>query len=214
MTDLPLLRKVAATGKPIIISTGMANVAEIAETVETARRGGAEDLILLQCTSAYPAKPEDANVLTVRNMRETFGCEVGLSDHTMGVGVAIAAVAHGATVVEKHFTLARADGGVDSAFSLEPRELADLVTETRQAWASLGHVHYGAFSKTEENSLAFRRSLYIAKDVKAGERLTTDNVRAIRPGYGLPTKHLETVLGRKAARDLPAGTPVSWNVLN
>jgi pseudaminic acid synthase len=214
MTDLNLVRRVAATGKPMIISTGMGSVAEIAETVETARAAGADDLILLKCTSAYPSTPEDANILTIPNLRATFGCEVGLSDHTMGVGVSIASVAHGATVIEKHFTLARADGGVDSAFSLEPDELASLVTETERAWASLGKVSYGTTSAQEKKSLAFRRSLYISEDIQAGAQLTTENVRAIRPGYGLPTKHLETVLGRRAACDLKAGTAIDWDILN
>jgi sialic acid synthase SpsE len=192
----------------------MGSVAEIAETVETARAAGADDLILLKCTSAYPSTPEDANILTIPNLRATFGCEVGLSDHTMGVGVSIASVAHGATVIEKHFTLARADGGVDSAFSLEPDELASLVTETERAWASLGKVSYGTTSAQEKKSLAFRRSLYISEDIQAGAQLTTENVRAIRPGYGLPTKHLETVLGRRAACDLKAGTAIDWDILN
>jgi len=213
MTDLPLVRKVASTGKPMIVSTGMGTVAEIAETVETARAAGCRDLILLKCTSAYPSTPADANILTIPNLRRTFGCEAGLSDHTMGLGVSIASVAHGATVIEKHFTLRRADGGVDSAFSLEPEELKALVEESEKAWQSLGHINYGTSSVQEANSLAFRRSLYIAKDVAAGETLTTENVRAIRPGYGLPTKHLENVLGRKAASDLKAGTPVSWELL-
>lgn len=213
MTDINLIKKVAATGKPMIVSTGMASVGEIAESVDAARAAGAEDIILLKCTSAYPSLPEDANILTIPNLRSTFDCEAGLSDHTMGVGVAVASVAHGATVIEKHFTLRRADGGVDSAFSLEPEELKMLVEETDRAWASLGHVNYGASSPQETKSLAFRRSLYISEDVAAGVELTAANVRAIRPGYGLPTKYFEAVLGRKAARDLKRGTPVSWDLL-
>lgn len=213
MTDVNLVRKVAATGKPMIVSTGMASVAEIAETVEAARGAGARDIVLLKCTSAYPSTPEDANLLTIPNLRQTFGCEAGLSDHTMGLGVAVASVVLGATVIEKHFTLRRADGGVDSAFSLEPEELAALVVESERAWQSLGEVNYGTSSAQETKSLAFRRSLYIARDVAAGAALTKDDVRAIRPGYGLAPKHLDAVIGRKAAQDMPAGTPLSWSLL-
>ncbi len=213
MTDIHLVRRVARTGKPMIISTGMGTVAEIAETVAVARDAGATDLILLKCTSAYPSMPEDANILTIPNLRETFQCEAGLSDHTMGVGVSVASVAHGATVIEKHFTLRRADGGVDSAFSLEPEEMRALVVETQRAWASLGGVSYGASSAQETKSLAFRRSLYVSEDMAAGEIFTAANVRAIRPGYGLPTKYLDTVLGRKAARAIKRGEPVGWDML-
>ncbi len=213
MTDIPLVRKVAATGKPMIVSTGMASVAEIGETVAAARAAGCDDIILLKCTSAYPSTPADANVLTIPNMRQTFGCEVGLSDHTMGIGVPCASVAHGATVIEKHFTLRRADGGVDSAFSLEPEELKALVVETERAWQSLGQVNYGTTSPDEAKSLAFRRSLYISRDVRAGEALTAENVRAIRPGYGLAPGFLDQVLGRKLAKAAKAGTPVSWDLL-
>jgi pseudaminic acid synthase len=212
MTDLPLVRKVAATGKPMIISTGMASVAEIDETVRAARSAGCDDFVLLKCTSTYPATPLNSNLLTIPNMRATFACEVGLSDHTMGCGVAVAAVALGATLIEKHFTLRRADGGVDSAFSLEPAEFKQLRAETERAWQGLGRVTYGG-TKAEEKSRAFRRSLYIAKAVKAGETLTAANVRAVRPGFGLPPKFLELVLGRRAGRDAPAGTPVTWDLL-
>ncbi len=214
MTDVNLVRRVARTGKPMLISTGMASVAEIGETVAAARDAGAKDIVLLKCTSAYPSTADDANVRTIPNLRETFGCEAGLSDHTMGLGVALAAVAHGATVLEKHFTLARADGGVDSAFSLEPGELKALVVESEQAWRALGRVSYGSASEQEKKSLAFRRSLYISADVRAGETLTAQTVRAIRPGYGLQPKFLENVLGRKAARDLKCGTPVTWDLLS
>lgn len=212
MTDLPLIRKVAATGKPMIVSTGMANVAEIDETVRTARASGCRDLILLKCTSTYPATPSNTHLRTIPNLREWSGCEVGLSDHTMGIGAAVAAVALGATVIEKHFTLARADGGVDAAFSLEPEEMRALVIETERAWQALGKVSYGA-SEAEKKSLAFRRSLYAVCDIAAGETLTTDNVRAIRPGYGLAPKHLEHILGKTASRPLKRGTPLTWENL-
>jgi pseudaminic acid synthase len=212
-TDLPLIRKVARTGKPMIISTGMASVAEIDEAVRAAREAGCKDLILLKCTSTYPATPENTNITTIPNLRQTYGVEAGLSDHTMGIGVAVASVALGATVVEKHFTLARADGGVDSTFSLEPSELKSLVIETERAWQSLGQVSYGASSAQEAKSLAFRRSLYVTKDVKKGEPLTAENIRAIRPGFGLAPKWLDLVMGRKAARDIARGTPVSWDIL-
>lgn len=211
-TDLPLIRKVAATGKPMIISTGMATVAELDETVRAARSAGCEDLVLLKCTSSYPATPENSNILTIPHMRELFDCDVGLSDHTMGVGVAVASIALGATVVEKHFTLNRAEGGVDSAFSLEPRELAALVTETERAWSSLGKVSYGS-TDAEKNSLVFRRSLYVVRDIKAGETLSSENMRSIRPGLGLPPKYYEDLLGRTVSRDVKRGTPLSWKLL-
>lgn len=211
-TDLPLIRKVAATGKPMIISTGMASVAELDETVRAAREAGCEDLVLLKCTSNYPATPENTNILTIPHMRDLFGCQVGLSDHTMGVGVAVASVALGATVIEKHFTLSRADGGVDSAFSLEPTELASLVIETERAWQSLGKVSYGPTEK-EKSSLKFRRSLYITEAMQAGDIFTERNLRAIRPGLGLPTKYLEQFIGRRVATDVQRGTPVDWKIL-
>jgi pseudaminic acid synthase len=211
-TDLPLIRKVASTGKPMIISTGMASVAELDEAVRAAREAGSRDLVLLKCTSTYPATPDNTNIRTIPHLRELFGCEVGLSDHTMGCGVAVAAVALGATVIEKHFTLSRADGGVDSAFSMEPAEFHTLVTESERAWKSLGHVAYGA-TAAEQKSLAYRRSLYVVKDVAAGERLTSENVRAIRPGLGLPPKWLDKVLGRIARQALPRGTALDWDKL-
>jgi pseudaminic acid synthase len=211
-TDLPLIRKVAATGKPMIVSTGMATVAELDETVRAARAAGCADLILLKCTSTYPATPENTNILTIPHLRELFGCEVGLSDHTMGIGVSVASVALGATVVEKHFTLKRADGGIDAAFSLEPGELAALVTETERAWQSLGRVAYGPTEK-EKASLVFRRSLYIAENLPAGAVLGPENLRAIRPGLGLAPKYLEHVLGRRVARAVKRGTPLTWDLL-
>lgn len=210
--DLPLIEKVAATGKPMIMSTGMATVAELDEAVRTARAAGCRDLVLLKCTSTYPATPLDSNLLTIPHMRSLFGCEIGLSDHTMGVGVPVAAVALGAVAVEKHFTLARADGGVDSAFSLEPAELHTLVIETERAWQALGGVRYGP-TDAERKSLAYRRSVYVVTDVQAGETFTEQNLRIIRPGHGLPPKFQRIALGRKAARDVRRGTPLSWDLI-
>jgi N-acetylneuraminate synthase len=188
----------------------MASIAELDEAVRTAREAGCRDLVLLKCTSTYPATPENTNVLTIPHMRELFRCDIGLSDHTMGVGVAVAAVAHGATVVEKHFTLRRADGGVDSTFSLEPEEMKALVVETERAWQSLGNVVYGP-TEAEKKSLDFRRSIYVAEDVAAGQPLTQENLRIVRPGHGLAPKHYDMLLGRRASRDLKAGTPASWD---
>jgi pseudaminic acid synthase len=211
-TDLPLIRKVARTGKPMIISTGMATAAEIDEAVRTARDAGCEQLVILKCTSTYPATPENTNLRTIANMRDTFGCEVGLSDHTMGLGVAVAAVALGACVIEKHFTLARADGGVDSTFSLEPAEFKQLRIETERAWQGLGSVTYGG-TAAETKSRVFRRTLYVAKDMKAGDPLTAENLRIVRPGYGLPPKYYDIVLGKRINKDAVAGTPMSWDLL-
>ena len=209
---LPLIRKVAATGKPVIISTGMATLAEIDDAVRAAREAGCRDLILLKCTSTYPATPENSNVLTIPHLRMLFGCEVGLSDHTMGVGASVAAVAHGATVIEKHFTLNRAEGGVDSSFSLEPTELHALVVETERAWQSLGQVAYGP-GETEKKSLVFRRSIYVAEDLKAGDVLTVENLRCVRPGMGLPPKYYGILLGRRVNQDVKKGTPMGWGLL-
>ena len=212
-TDLPLIRRVAATGKPMIISTGMASIAELDDTVRAARDAGCKDLILLKCTSTYPATAGNTNILTIPHMRELFGCEVGLSDHTMGVGVSVASVALGATVIEKHFTLNRADGGVDSTFSMEPTEMAQLVTETERAWQALGRVSYGP-TEAEMKSIVFRRSLYVVRDLKAGDVLTNDNVRGIRPGLGLPTKYLGEVMGMKVKQDTKRGTALNWTLLH
>jgi pseudaminic acid synthase len=211
-TDLPLIRKVAATGKPIIISTGMASISELDEAVNTARNAGCKDLILLKCTSTYPASPVNSNLITIPHMKQLFQCQIGLSDHTMGVGAAVASVALGATVIEKHFTLSRKDGGVDSAFSLEPNEMKVLVEETKRAWQALGHIHYGV-GDAEKNSLRFRRSLYVSKDMKLGETFTKDNVTIIRPGFGLPPKYYETILGKKVKKAVKKGTPLSWDLL-
>ncbi len=211
-TDLPLIRRVAMTGKPLIISTGLASVAELDETVRTAREAGCKDLILLKCTSTYPASAHNTNILTIPHMRELFGCEVGLSDHTTGVGVSVASVALGASVIEKHFTLDRDEGGVDSTFSMEPGEMTQLVIETKRAWEAMGQVSYGA-TPSEKASIVFRRSLYVVQDLKTGEELTKHNVRAIRPGLGLAPKYLSVVLGKRASRDVKRGTALAWNML-
>jgi pseudaminic acid synthase len=209
---LPLIRKVAATGKPVIISTGMATVGELDEAVCTAREAGCSKLILLKCTSTYPASPSNTNIFTIPHMRTLFGCEVGLSDHTLGIGTAVAAVALGASVIEKHFTLDRAEGGVDSAFSLEPAELATLVAETERAWISLGAVTYGP-TAAECKSLIFRRSLYVAEDMKRGDAFTRRNLRIVRPGKGLHPRFYDQLLGKTVIRDVCKGTPVDWALL-
>jgi N-acetylneuraminate synthase len=209
---LPLIRKAASTGKPLIISTGMAAVAELDEAVRAAREAGCKDLVLLKCTSTYPSTPENTNLLTIPHLRDLFGCHVGLSDHTMGIGVSVASVALGARVIEKHFTLRRADGGVDSTFSMEPEEMAAIVTESGRAHEALGTITYGPTEK-EKKSLQFRRSLFVAHDMKAGETFTKENLRVVRPGSGLPPKFYETILGKTVKHDLKKGTPVSWDVL-
>ena len=210
--DIPLIRKVAATGKPMIISTGMATIAELDETVRTAREAGCRDLILLKCTSSYPATPENTNIITIPHMAKLFDCQVGLSDHTMGIGAAVASVALGATIIEKHFTLNRSDGGVDSTFSMEPDEMSALVTETERAWRALGKINYGPTEK-EKKSLIFRRSLYIVRDMKKGDILTRENLRAIRPGLGLSPKYYDTLLGKRVNRGAQRGTAVSWELV-
>jgi pseudaminic acid synthase len=209
---LPLIRRVARTGKPIIISTGMATLGEIDEAARVARDAGCRDLILLKCTSTYPATPANSNVITIPHLRAAFNCEVGLSDHTMGVGAAVAAVAHGATVIEKHFTLRRADGGVDSSFSLEPEELHTLVLETDRARQSLGIIAYGPV-EGEGKSLVFRRSLYVAEDMPAGGVFTPSNLRIVRPGKGLHPRYYEQLLGKRVTRAVRKGTPASWDLL-
>jgi N-acetylneuraminate synthase len=211
-TDLPLIRRVAATGKPVLISTGMATLAELEETVEAARQAGCTELVLLKCTSTYPADAGNTNLATIPQLRERFQCEVGLSDHTMGSGVAVASVALGATVIEKHFTLRRSDGGVDSAFSMEPDEMARLVVDSRQAWQAMGSVSFGP-TDAERKSLQFRRSLYVVKDLKPGDVLTRDNVRSIRPGLGLPTKYLDDILGKTVNQAVKRGTALAWKLV-
>ncbi len=210
--DHGLITRVAETGKPIIISTGMATLDEISEAVAVAHAAGNQNIALLQCTASYPASPVNSNILTIPNMREIFNCEVGLSDHTMGVGAAVGAVALGATIIEKHFTLRRSDGGIDSAFSLEPKELEQLVIETERASLALGSVFYGP-TKSEMEGLMFRRSLYVCEDIKAGEVFSEHNVRSIRPGFGLHPKYLKKIIGRNAKCDLTKGTPLSFDVI-
>jgi len=211
-THLPLIRKVAATGKPMIISTGMASLAELEQTITTAREAACKDIVLLKCTSTYPAAPQDANILTIPHMQRHFDCHVGLSDHTIGTGVAVASVALGARVIEKHFTLRRSDGGVDSAFSMEPQEMEALVIETERARQSLGRISYDPTEK-EKKSMVFRRSLYVAKDMKAGDVFTPENLRVVRPGFGLPPKYYDTFLGREVKQDVKKGTRVTWDLL-
>tara|TARA_B110000196_G_C21153376_1_gene671342 strand:+ start:8425 stop:9471 length:1047 start_codon:yes stop_codon:yes gene_type:complete len=212
LIDLQLIRRVAKTGKPIIMSTGMASLSEIELAVHAAREEGNEQIILLKCTSTYPATPNDSNLLTIPHMREAFGVQVGLSDHTMGVGVPCAAVAQGATVIEKHFTLSREDGGVDAAFSLEPKELKLLVEESERAWQAMGEVHYSG-SSNEKASLKFRRSIYIAEDVSKGTVLSEKNLRVVRPGFGLPPQYIDILLGRRVNQTLKKGTAMSWEYI-
>lgn len=210
--DLPLIEKAARTGKPIIISTGMTNEQEVADAVAAARNAGGEHVILLHCVSAYPAQPQEANLRTIRDLSERFGVLAGLSDHTLGTEVAIAAVAAGACVIEKHFTLARADGGPDAAFSLEPNELRALCDGCRIASLAMGRVNY-QITAGEKESAIFRRSLYVVRDVGAGEPFTADNVRSIRPGYGLAPKFISQVIGQSASRGLKRGTPLNWDMI-
>lgn len=211
-THLPLIRKAAATGKPMIVSTGMATIDEMDDAVRAAREAGCQELVLLKCTSTYPADPADSNLRTIPDLRARYGCEVGLSDHTPGTAVAAAAVALGATVIEKHLTLSRAAGGVDAAFSLEPAEFARLVADVTEAWKAQGAVRYGP-TEHERGSLRFRRSLVIAEDMKAGEVFTPRNLRALRPGFGLPPKHYEEVLGRRIRVAAERGTPLRWDLI-
>jgi len=211
-TDIPLIRKVASTGKPIILSTGMATAEELDESVRAARETGCEGIILLKCTSTYPASPESSNLLTIPHMREMFDVQVGLSDHTLGIGVALASVSLGATVIEKHFTVRRALGGLDSAFSMEPEEMRALVTESERAWKALGAVTYGPTEK-ERASMKYRRSLYVVEDIKSGDFYTEKNIRAIRPGCGLPPKYYKIILGKKANTDIRKGTPLGWDLI-
>ncbi len=212
IVDIPLIKKVAATGKPLIISTGMSSPEEIDEAVAAARGQGNDQVILLKCTSSYPAPPDATHISAIPTLAKRYGVMAGLSDHTHGIGVAVASVAFGARVIEKHFTLSRADGGVDSAFSLEPAELKALVEETERAWRAIGTPELG-MRPAEEASLAFRRSLYIVKDAKAGEVLSRENLRPIRPGFGLKPKHFEALLGRQLVQDAEAGTPMSWDLV-
>ena len=210
--NIPLITKVAKTKKPIIISTGMATISELHESINLIRKHGNNKIILLKCTSTYPASPKDSNVLTIPNMKKLFNCHVGLSDHTLGIGAAIAAVSHGAKIIEKHFTLNREDGGIDSAFSLEPYEMEMLVKESKVAWESLGKTQYGP-TVSERKYLQFRRSLYVSKNVKKGEIINKNNIKNIRPGKGLPPKNLSVVLGKKFSKNIKIGTPLNWGLI-
>lgn len=210
--DIPLIKKIAQTKKPLVASTGMATLAELDELVRIARDNGCPEITLLKCTSSYPATPEGTNLMTIPHLKQLFNCEVGLSDHTLGIGAAVTSVALGATVIEKHFTLCRAEGGVDSAFSLEPQEMAQLVRECRTAWEALGEISYGV-TEQEKKSLQFRRSLYIVEDMKAGDIITDKNMRSIRPGLGLSPIYYEVLLGKKVRCDIKRGTRLNWDLI-
>jgi N-acetylneuraminate synthase len=210
INDIPLIKKVAQTGKPMIMSTGMATVSEIHEAIEAARNNGCNDLVLLKCTSAYPADPKEANLMTIKSLREIFKLEVGLSDHTLGSAVPVTSIAMGATVIEKHFTISRSEGGVDSAFSMEPNEFREMINDVNKAKLALGSVHFG-LTDSELRSRVFRRSIYISEDVKKGDTLSSKNIRVIRPGLGLAPKFLDSILGLKVNNDYKKGTPLSWD---
>ncbi|OUR60369.1 pseudaminic acid synthase [Colwellia sp. 39_35_sub15_T18] len=210
--DIPLIKHIAKTGKPVIISTGMASLTEISEAIDCLKSNGCQQIVLLKCTSAYPASPKQANLNTIAHLRATFGCEVGISDHTLGIGVSIAGVALGATVIEKHFVLSRDDGGVDAAFSLEPEEFKLLVSESMSAAQSLGTVMYGG-DTSEQNSKKYRRSIYISQDIKKGQILSEENSQIVRPGLGLAPKYFEQIIGQRVNKDVSKGTPLSWDIL-
>jgi N-acetylneuraminate synthase len=211
LTDLPLIKKAASKGKPMIMSTGMASLSEIEQAVNTAKQAGCQQIILLKCTSTYPALPINTNLVTIPHLSQAFDCQVGISDHTAGVGVSVAAVALGATVVEKHFVLDRNAGGADAAFSLEPDELTLLVTETNRAWQALGQVRYGG-TQAEEKSKQYRRSIYVSEDIEAGQVLSRKNLKVVRPAFGLAPKHWEGVIGKVTKRALSKGTPLDWSM--
>ena len=213
IVDLPLLKKIAKTGKPIVMSTGMASLAEIDEAVHTLRENGASQIALMKCTSAYPASPEEMNLRTIPHLAEAFGFPVGLSDHTLGSEVAVAAVALGACIIEKHFTLSREIPGPDIAFSMEPREFEEMVKAIRNTEKALGKVNYD-ITDHEKSSIVFRRSLFVVRDMREGEVFSGENVRSIRPGFGLHTRHLDAVIGRKAKRDIAKGTPLAWDLIS
>ena len=213
IVDLPLIEKIASTGKPIIISTGMATLEEIEEAVATARKAGVDEILLLKCTSSYPAPPEDMNLKTIPYLRETLGLPIGLSDHTLGIVAPVAAVAQGACFIEKHLTMSRSLPGPDNSFSLEPQEFAEMVTAVRIAERALGEVHFG-IAPNEAKSHIFRRSLFVVADVKRSDVFTAENVRSIRPAHGLHTRHFREILGRRATRDIAAGTPLSWDLVD
>lgn len=209
-TDVELIKKVASTKKPVILSTGMASLGEIERSVNLIHKYGCGEIILLKCTSTYPANPLNSNLRTISHLKQSFGCPVGVSDHTMGIGVSVGAVALGASFVEKHFTLDRSDGGVDSSFSMEPHEMALLVNESKICWQSMGQVKYGV-SEEEKSSLKFRRSIYITQDLKTGDKISRENIKSVRPGFGLKIEMLPNVLGMRVTQDIPANTPLSWD---
>jgi len=213
VVDIPLLQKIAKVGKPIIMSTGMATLAEIEEAVQTIRREGNQEIALLKCTSAYPALPEDANLRTIPHLAQAFGLPAGLSDHTLGIAVPVASVALGACIIEKHLTLSRKINGPDSTFSLEPHEFKAMVNAVRVAEEAIGTIHYG-ISMQEEASRVFRRSLFVVKNMRIGEMFSDENVRSIRPGYGLHTRHLKDIVGKSARKDIDRGTPLSWDLVS
>ncbi|MDR1757208.1 MAG: pseudaminic acid synthase [Culturomica sp.] len=213
VNHIPLLKYVARTGKPVILSTGASTLAEIEEAVNTLRENGCTDLTLLKCTSTYPATPENTNLLTIPHLKQLFDCKVGLSDHTLGIGVSVASVALGATVIEKHFSLSRAEGGVDSAFSMEPQEMKMLVEEVNRAYLALGKVSHDVL-EAEKNSRIFKRSVYASKEIKAGEVFTKENVKVIRPADGLHPRYFFDILGKKAKADITKGKPLSWDLIN
>ncbi len=210
--DIPLIKKVASIGKPMIISTGMATLEEIQETVDIARKSGCKDIILLKCTSSYPASPNESNILTIPEMKKRFKCLVGLSDHTMGIGTALASIALGSVIIEKHFTLSRAEVGVDSELSMEPEEMRQLAIETERAWQALGEINYGP-TEQEKKSLIFRRSLYVIQDMKIGDIFTDKNLKAIRPGLGLSPKYYDDLLGKRVSKDMKRGMPTTWDIV-
>jgi N-acetylneuraminate synthase len=211
--DLPLIKYVASTGKPMIISTGMANAEEIQEAIDAARSGGCKELAILHCVSGYPAPAQDYNLLTIPDMIKRFGVVTGLSDHTLDNTTAIASIGVGAAIIEKHFTLDRKGGGPDDSFSLEPQDLLNLCTGVRTAWEAMGEVNYSR-KLSEQDNVKFRRSLYFVEDIKAGEEIAPKSIRSIRPGFGLPPKHIDEIIGRTAAHDIERATPVTWNDIN
>lgn len=213
LTDLPLIAKAASKGKPLIMSTGMATLAEIQQAVDTARENGCHDIVLLKCTSTYPATPENTNLNTIPHLKDAFGTQVGLSDHTKGIGVSVASVALGASVIEKHFVLDRTAGGVDAEFSIEPHELKALIEETSRAALAMGAVVYGG-SSDEQKSKQYRRSIYVSSDIKQGEQITPENIKIVRPAFGLAPRHKASIIGKRAKQDLPKGTALSWDHLN
>jgi len=209
---IPLIKKVARTGKPIIISSGLATLSELSESIELIKNQGSNEVLILKCTSTYPAKSENSNINTIPKIKEIFDCEVGLSDHTLGIGVALASIGLGATAIEKHFTLDRSEGGVDAAFSLEPKELENLVLESRRAWQATGNIKFGP-TKAEIKSLKFRRSIYISKDISEGEYFSSENLKVIRPGLGIAPKYFDLLIGKRACKNLKIGTPMSWEYI-